>query len=125
MKRLNVLAKTILARKHCLETGNREWLGNWDNCIQDIMETAPSGSGFDSGTELAIDESGRDRLTFYTAFHHMDEYGGYDGWTDHRVVVKADLVSDCAVRVSGRDRNEIKDYIAETFHYWLSEDIDE
>jgi hypothetical protein len=125
MKRLNVLAKTILARKHCLETGNREWFENWDSRISDILETAPSGSGFDSGTQLAIDESGHDKLTFYTAFHHMDEYGGYDGWTDHKVVVKADLVSDCIVRVSGRDRNEIKDYIAETFHYWLSEDIDE
>src|SRR6185369_12291929 len=48
-----------------------------------ILQTAPSGSGFDSGTTLD-DSSTPERLKFNTAFHHMSEHGFYTGWTHHQ-----------------------------------------
>ncbi len=59
-------------------------------------------------------------LEFKTAFHHMDENGCYDGWTEHTVTVTPSLIHEFTVKVSGRDRNEIKSYIAETFQHALS-----
>ncbi len=79
----------------------------------------PSGSGFDNGTE--IDErSTPSRLVLLTSFHHMDENGNYDGWTSHTVTVTPTFAG-LDVRVSGRDRNNIKDYIADVFRAALEE----
>jgi hypothetical protein len=86
------------------------------------METAPSGSGFDNGTQIDRDRS--DVLIFSTSFHHMDEAGGYDGWTEHTVRVKPSLAWGFDLTVSGRDRNGIKDYIADVFSPWLNEMVD-
>jgi hypothetical protein len=82
--------------------------------IAQIMGELPSGSGFDNGTTLA-DESTPSRLIFQTAFHHMDESGMYDGWTEHRVTVTPSLVWGIELRIGGRNRRDIKDYIADMF----------
>lgn len=83
----------------------------------------PSGSGFDNGTSLS-DESKPERLVFSTGFHHMTE-GMYDGWTNHSVVVTPSLMFGLNLRVTGRNRNEIKEYIAEVFGYDLEQEIKE
>lgn len=97
--------------EHCLEEAHRL-----------VREYMPSGSGFDAGTELVIDVCDASTLVFKTAFHHMDEHGGYDGWTEHKVKVTAEF-GGFDIYVGGRDRNQIKDYIAETFHYALSQEV--
>ena len=48
-----------------------------------------------------------------TSFHHMDEWGGYDGWTDHDIFISASFIDPEITSISGRDRNDIKDYIAQ------------
>ena len=50
----------------------------------------------------------------------MDEHGGYDGWTEHKIIVTPSLVYGFELRVTGKDRNDIKDYIAEVMHGALS-----
>jgi hypothetical protein len=77
-------------------------------------EHLPSGSGFDNGTTLDLDASRLDRLIFATAFHHMDDNGSYCGWTEHRVVVSPSFVG-IELKVTGRDKRGIKDYIGEVF----------
>ena len=84
------------------------------------MSHAPSGSGFDSGTELVT--GSMNKLVFKTAFHHMDEMGGYDGWTEHKVTVTGSLLFDYNIKISGRDRNNIKEYMTEVFCAWLDEE---
>lgn len=91
----------------------------WQERLEKALETMPSGSGFDHGTKLD-DSSTPDRLVFLTAFHHMTEHGYYSGWTEHKVIVIPDFVHGIALRVTGRDRNEIKGYIAETFQHALT-----
>lgn len=84
----------------------------------------PSGSGFDSGTRFWFDGSKPNRLIFVTSFHHMNDVGMYDGWTEHRVTVLAEF-DGMEIVVGGRDRNGIKDHIAETFQQALQEQITE
>ena len=87
-----------------------------------IVALLPSGSGFDAGTKLeSADDS---RIVFSTSFHHMDENGFYDGWTEHKVTARASLTGGLRIHVSGRNRNNIKDYIADVFHVMLSESFD-
>lgn len=89
-----------------------------------VRSRMPRGSGFDSGTTLDFDKSTPDKLVFNTSFHHMNDGGFYDGWTEHQIIVTPSLEFDFHLRVTGRDRNQIKDYIAETVHHILSSNED-
>lgn len=118
------IASLILARANCLDRSNTEWADRHGETLAAIMRDAPSGGGFDNGTVLHHFSS-PETLRFITSFHHMDAHGSYDGWTDHAVTVKASLALGLDLRVSGRDRNGIKDYIHETFQTWLSSGYEE
>jgi hypothetical protein len=85
-----------------------------------LLEYAPSGGGFDSGTELDDDLSSADRLVFTTSFHHMDDHGSYCGWSDHSVIVNPCLADGFSLQVTGRNKRDIKNYISELFHEWLN-----
>jgi hypothetical protein len=85
-----------------------------------ISEYLPSGSGFDSGTSIDVEKTTEEKLVFSTAFHHMNDLGYYVGWTEHRVTVRPSFYG-FDIKVSGRNRNDIKDHIAECFDYVLSE----
>jgi hypothetical protein len=92
--------------------------------LDGLMSDAPRGSGFDAGTSIDFDASNKDRLVFTTEFHHMDDNGFYDGWTDHRVIVKPDLLFGFSLRITGRNKRDIKDHIGDVFHTWLSEEVE-
>lgn len=90
-------------------------------------EHLPSGSGFDSGTELLTSsENFKGRLgslVFSTSFHHMDQNGGYDGWTEHMVVVKPDW-EGFNIRCTGPNRNAVRDYVEDTFYNALMVEVE-
>jgi hypothetical protein len=88
-----------------------------------MKETAPSGSGFDSGTTFEAEQSDSDKLVFRTFFHNMDKHGGYTRWTEHVVVARADFVFGMKIKISGSNHDGIKDYIAEVFEAWLSREV--
>lgn len=117
--------RSLAAYHNCVNSSNSEWEIKHREKFRDIIkENLPRGSGFDAGTTLNEDESvAGEKLVFDTSFHHMDEHGGYDGWTEHRVVVKPSF-EGIDIRVTGRDRNQIKEYIAEMFHHALNQVID-
>lgn len=115
MKVYKRLARMIKARNSCLKTGNEEWFEKNSNVIDRIMDSSPSGSGFDSGTQL-IDGK---ELSFKVSFHHMNDNGMYEGWTDHIIKVIPDLCFDFILKISGKNKNGIKEYITETFEQWL------
>ncbi len=110
------IASLFNAYQTCVRTGH-DWAKNHKENINQIVHLIfPSGSGFDSGTSFDFDSSKDDRLVFITDFHHMDEHGGYDGWTRHNVIVTPSLMFGFDLRITGKDRNDIKDYIHECFH---------
>lgn len=126
-----LLASAIHARESCLmpngdgQPRNAEWAPIHQSRADDLVnEHLPSGGGFDNGTQLDWDRSTSEKLVFVTAFHHMDSSGSYFGWTEHVVTVRASLAFSIDIKISGRDRNEIKDYIAECFMDCLTRDID-
>lgn len=114
------IASLVQARLNCQTNNNPAWLLRHEDRIEALVkEHLPSGSGFDSGTKIDLDRSHADKLTFTTSFHHMAESGMYDGWTEHTVTVTPSF-NGFHLRVSGRNRNDIKDYISETFDYALN-----
>lgn len=115
-KLYQAIANGILARENCKSSGNDEWFTrHTDRILGMVKDYMPSGSGFDNGTTIDLDASSADRLVFRTAFHHMDENGSYDGWTEHTVTILPSLVFLFNVDVSGEDRNMILEYIGDAF----------
>jgi hypothetical protein len=96
-----------------------------EKTIKDLMDKAPHGSGFDSGTKLIPEKCDSKKLVFETEFHHLNDDGYYDGWSRHIVTVHGDLLYGYDLTVSGIDRNDIKDYIAEVFSSFLDTNIEE
>ncbi len=127
-KLFTAIASALLARQNCLawpdDKQKREWAAKHESRIDALVKRyLPSGSGFDCGTKIDYDKSRSEKLVFNTSFHHMDESGGYAGWSEHAVTVRASLWAGITITVSGRDRNGIKDYISEAFNALYSTEV--
>ena len=116
------LLEAIAQNARLLVSDNPAWIEAAEERQERIVNLLPSGSGFDSGTKL--ESATNKKIVFSTSFHHMDENGYYCGWTDHKVVVQADFVGGFDLTVSGRNRNNIKEYIADTFCNMLNSDFE-
>lgn len=126
MKRYESLARTVQARLNCIKSGNSEWRDRHEEAIMEVMrDTAPRGSGIDNGTDIDLDASSGEKLVFTTSYHHMNDAGMYDGWTEHTVTVRASMQFGIDITVGGRNRNDIKEYLHDCFHYWLTKAIAE
>lgn len=123
MKRYQAISRALGALRRCEASGNQEWQAKHSDAIDTLCDDLPSGSGFDSGSKLDLDESTPEKLVFTTAYHHINDCGMYDGWTEHKVILTPSLEMGCHLRVTGSDRNQIKDYIAEQFGYILEADV--
>ena len=55
----------------------------------------------------------------------MNDAGSYDGWTDHVITVRPSLAFGFELKISGPNRNDIKEYIHDTFDTALSAEIDD
>jgi hypothetical protein len=128
-KLYSAIAQAIQAQINCAKATpvNHVWLDKWSARLGSIEKNLlPSGSGFDNGTRIVYERCNDVRLVFATAFHHMDENGYYDGWSEHTVIVKASLAFGISIRVvTGKDRNGIKDYIRDQFHDALTLDYED
>lgn len=116
MKAYQELHAAHMALANCKKSGNDVWAEKWEARIAKIMEFAPSGSGFDSGTQIF--EIMPTAMKFQTSFHHMDGNGSYDGWTEHTVTVRPGF-NGIGISVGGKNKNQIKEYIGDVFHEWL------
>jgi hypothetical protein len=121
-----ILAGLVQARHNCQVSRNDEWFFKHGLRAQALVKRfLPSGSGWDNGTTLDLDRSSGEKLVFTGAFHHMNEHGFYDAWTDHTVTVTGSLLSGINLQISGRNRNQIKDYLHDMFDVALSHTYDE
>lgn len=124
MKLYQRIAQLLRAIANCEASGNAVWLEKHrENLLTLCREHLPSGSGFDAGCKLQ-DGSTPNRLIFSADFHHMDDHGYYDGWTMHQVIVSPDLAFDFTLRITGKDRRDIKDYIHQTFNHVMLQDVE-
>lgn len=119
-----ILAQAVVQYDNCIKSDNQEWRGKTMDRINRLVKNyLPSGSGFDAGTKLDLEMSDGDKLVFHTSFHHMDQNGMYDRWTEHTVTVRASLAFGMDIKISGRNRNEIKDLIHDEFRTCLSVEL--
>ena len=91
----------------------------WRDLRDAILRDAPSGSGIDCGTKLDAARCTAMKVVLDVAFHHMNEVGMYSGWTEHTVTITPTFGS-IHVSVGGRDRNGIKDYLADVYRAWAT-----
>lgn len=118
------IAELLEAIANCEASHNWEWKQKHMDTLYSLVKSRmPSGAGFDYGTNIH-GLSKANELVFTVSFHHMDKNGYYDGWTEHTVIVRPDLVSDFTILVTGENRNEIKDYIHEVFDSTLRKEVD-
>ncbi len=124
---VSLLASRVNAVSNCVANGNAQWENTHsaeaDKLVADFM---PSGSGIDCGTTLDWDRSLRhagEKLVFTLSFHHMNENGMYDGWTQHTLTVSPSLFMGPRLAFSGPNRNEIKDYLQEVYSHALTREI--
>lgn len=123
-----VLASLIDAHARCMERSGHadEWRKRYRDRIKALVrDKMPSGSGCDIGTKIDLETSKPDRLVFCVEFHHMDDHGHYDGWTSHEVIVTPSLQFGISLRITGRNRNEIKDHLHEIFDLSLRAEVQE
>ena len=119
------IARTLGACINCEKSGNVEWLDKHTDKLHALVkEHLPSGSGVDCGTKLDLDKSTPNKLVFTFGFHHMNEGGYYDGWTEHTCVITPDLQFEISLRITGRDRNQIKDYLYDLYQYALTRELE-
>ena len=126
-KLYQILAGSVQARLNCLEHEERtnekhDWTDKHTDTIKTLVKNfMPSGSGIDCGTKIDLDQSTGEKLVFHFSYHHMNENGMYDGWTEHKLTVTPSLQFKINLSISGRNRNEIKDYLHETYSCALDE----
>lgn len=117
---IQALVEAFDAKERCLKSGNSEWEQRWDDRVVQLIRLLPSGSGIDNGTKVISVTA--TKLVLQADFHHMNDAGMYDGWTEHQLIFKPRLDGYLDVRVTGRDRNDIKDYLADTYLHALQAD---
>jgi hypothetical protein len=118
------IAARLKAIDYCAKSGNTEWENKHADVIEEIVKMdMPSGSGFDSGVSFDFAKSTPKRLVFYAPYHHMNDNGMYDHWTDYTVIVTPSLSSGFELRITGRDYNGFKEYAHQLFYECLSDEV--
>lgn len=115
MNTVQAIANALYARENCRKSGNVEWFARWTERLGDLASSLPSGAGIDCGTTIDLERSTPNRIILALSFHHMDDGGMYDGWTDHEIWVRPDFALGMTLRITGRDRNGIKDYLGDVY----------
>lgn len=120
------LAETIfdlsVAIENCLQNNNKEWYAKHRAKLAALSQFLPSGSGIDNGTTIEEVSTTPERITLACGYHHMNEHGSYDGWTEHKIYVSPSF-NGLNLRITGRDRNAIKDYLHEVFYTCLKQEV--
>ena len=92
-----------------------DFKGQAEDKIRALEKQLPSGSGIDSGSHVNINKSTPQKIVIDTAFHHMDGNGYYDGWTEHKIIITPCLKYGYSIRITGRNKKQIKDYLYDLF----------
>ena len=117
-----VIAGKVSARLNCIATGNTEWEDKHTSAIYQLaLNYLPQGSGFDNGVNIDLEKSTGEKLYLTTSYHFMNEHGYYDGWEDYKIIVTPSLQHDYYIRIVGKNRDDIKDYIDQLFSLALDE----
>ena len=123
-KTIQLISQLLAQIENCEKSNNSEHKAIAESRLKDIeINHLPSGSGIDNGTTICRESSTPDKIVLFTSYHHMNEGGYYDGWTEHKITVTP-AFDGFHIKVGGKNRNEIKDYLWDTFFFSLDAEID-
>lgn len=125
MKLYRQIASSFMAMNNCIKSENDEWKEKHFKEIQDLCrEFLPSESGFDCDTQFDFIRSRENKLVFISAFHHMDENGMYDVWSDLKIIITP-CFSGFDIRITGINRKYRydKEFFIDTFCNALETEI--
>jgi hypothetical protein len=122
----HALSVAIQARANSIKSNNTEWEIKWKERICSLAHNfLPSGAGIDKGSWVNMDTSHAERIVIHLSYHHMDGNGYYDGWTDHTIIATPSFWNHVNLRISGRDRNEVKEDLHAAFYDALTQLVNE
>lgn len=110
MKTINLSKLANLIQAYHSTTINKEWKDKHEDSINEMCELLPHGSGIDGKCEIQLENCKKDKIVFFVEFHHMNENGYYDGWTEHNIILTPSFMFGYEMKVTGINRNYIKDY---------------
>jgi hypothetical protein len=112
------LATLVQARKTCAESAtHQDWFQKHSETIKRLV------SNHLAQYRIDLNESHADKLVFYGNESQFTEDGVEDGYTSHTVIVKPSLTFGFTLRITGHDRNDVKEHIAQLFNAQLREDV--
>lgn len=129
MKVYQEIANRLVSMRSCMESGNLEWLDRHSAALDRLArDFLPSGSGFDVGTSLEVEDSdGHNKLVFTTSYHRLNEAGMYVGWYNYHITVTPDLALGFNIRVRGSKQKKLnhneRDYVEELFAMALEMEV--
>lgn len=119
------LFESIANKFTACQTCSDAWVEIHETTIESLVENhMPSGSGIDCGTKFEFENSTPKRLVFSFSYHHMNENGYYDGWTNHKCIITPSFVGGFDMHITGSNRNDCKEYFYQTFDYALRQEVD-
>lgn len=122
---VQAIAAACGARQRCIAANSGEWADSWSDYIRDIERNVlPRGSGIDNGIDIDREASNDDKVVLTLGFQHMNDGGYYAGWSEHRVIVLP-AFQGIKMGISGRNRNQIKDYLYELLEACLTSEYTE
>ena len=123
MKLYQAIYHRLIAIENCSKMHNAEWQSIHTEALNNIIKQLPHGSGIDSTytVDLTADNKG---VILMFDYHHMDECGGYCGWSKYSVYVKPEFIGGFELTVLGSNKNGTKDYLIDTFYSSLSNDVE-
>jgi len=120
----------VLARKVSLLEQDSEFYDQVETHIENVIENHfPSGSGFDAGCTINLDNPKSTKLIIDIPFHCMNEDGYYDGWLYPSLIITPSLTYDYDVRINWRSYNGkykflLNEYFLDTFSFLLDQEIE-
>ena len=123
---ISKIALIVQARQNCKKDNPNGyiWFEKHTDYLEEINKKyLPHGSGIDHGCKIDLELSNEKRIVITFGYHFMDENGYYDGWIDYKLIIKPSF-QGIDMKITGRDKNWIKEYLYSTFNYCLNQIIE-
>ena len=108
------------------KTVNEEYQKQLEDKLDILTNYLPSGSGFDDGSVVDVNKSNNNKIIIHSAYHHLDNNGFYDGWSNFSIIIKPDLMFGFTLTLIGNTtirkyfdcdfRNYVIDIFSDTLH---------
>jgi len=89
-----------------------------------LQELLPIGNGSDMGCVISKKKSTEKRIVIYTAYWHPKDSFETSQWTHHEIVITPSFEGEIKIRVTGKNVDNIKEYLEEVFRKALMKEYE-